>query len=101
MSRRKHPKLHIPFDSFRDVDRIEICAHRQGEKPVPWARKALLAQARAETMDTILRSMCMRAVLEILYILRELAGPDVTQRAAAKVEDTLRKAESDASQELE
>jgi len=101
MSRRKHPKLHIPFDSFRDVDRIEICAHRQGEKPVPWARKALLAQARAETMDTILRSMSGPAILEILCILRELAGPDVTQRGAAQIAATLRKVESDVSQELE
>ncbi len=101
MPRRKHPKLHIPFKSFRDMDILEFCANRNGMKLVPWARKALLAQARAETKDAILRSMSRRAVLEILYILRALAGPDVTQRAAAQAAATLRKAESDASQELE
>ena len=101
MSRRKHPKLHIPFESFRDVDILEFCANRNGMKLVPWARKALLAQARAETMDIILRSMSGPAILEILYILRILAGPDVTQNAAAQVAEKLRKVESDVSQELE
>jgi|GEM_PF-5904407 len=81
MAQRKTPSLHIRFDGFRIIDKLEIWANRRGMKIVPWSRQALLKQATEERVEETVSWRADVAALETLALLREQAGPEAAQRA--------------------
>ena len=87
MGHRRTPSLHIRFAGHEPLDKIEIWANRKGEKIVPWARQALLNQARYENQQERLHTAANFSALEVLSLLREMAGPDATERARQEVQD--------------
>ena len=85
MGHRKRPDLHIPFGSFDVLDPIEIWANQRGEKIIPWARQAIIRQARAENFEEIISRKAQSSSLEAILLLREIAGAEATQRASEGV----------------
>ena len=81
MGHRKTASLHIRFDRIDQVDDLEIWANQRGEKLIPWARQALLKQARKENFEERLTRHAKVAVFEILALLREMAGQEASLRA--------------------
>ena len=99
MGHRKTPSLHIRFEGFNLIDRLEIWANRRGEKLVPWARKALLKQARAENFEEIITKRSNVASLETLALLREMAGPEASRRAHEYVRSNLSEVNRDVEEQ--
>lgn len=97
MGHRKRPSLHILFESFEILDKIEIWANRKGEKIIPWSRQALINQARYETRQEIMSKTANVSVLEALGILREIAGPEVSARARQHAENYLEEVKANAA----
>jgi len=95
MGHRKTASLHIRFDGFKLIDRLEIWANRRGEKIVPWARKALLKQARAESFEEIIEQKTHQASIETLALVREMAGPEVSRRIHEDMKSNLSQVRSD------
>ena len=81
MAHRKRPDLHIPFGGFDVLDPIEIWANQRGEKIIPWARQAIIRQARAENIEEIMSRAARRSSLEAIFLLREMAGQEAYERA--------------------
>ena len=81
MGHRKRPSLHILFKEFAKLDKIEIWANQRGEKIIPWSRQALIRQARDENYEEIMSAAARHTSLEAILLLREMAGPEATQRA--------------------
>jgi len=86
MGHRKRPSLHIRFKEFAKLDALEIWAHRRGQKLVPWARTALLKQARHENVEEIIDNAARLACLETALMLRELVGEEASDRAIDRVQ---------------
>ena len=100
MGHRKRPALHIPFGSFDILDPIEIWANRRGEKIIPWARQALIRQARAENYDEIMSRAAQYAALEALLLLRATASPQAAQRALDGLENFKQEAKTNVSKQF-
>ena len=100
MSRRKEPKLQVRFKSFHLLDKIEIWANRRGEKLVPWARGALIKQARTESARETIRDAAHFSAFETLVLLREMAGPEASKRAKEHAEKYISKVKADVANEL-
>lgn len=100
MARRRSPRLHIRFEDFGQMDKVERCAHRQGEKIVPWARRALIKQARLQTTNEKIAAAAHYAALESVAILREIAGPEITKTARLTVKDFLVATKKEAANEF-
>ena len=85
MGQRKRPSLHIRFKEFALLDKIEIHANQRGEKINPWAKQALIRQARAENYEEIMSRAARRSSLEAIFLLREMAGQEAYERASESV----------------
>ena len=101
MGHRKAPRLHLTFRSHKEVDLIEMSAHRSGEKVVPWARKALLRQAKEQTARQVIEDKATFSMLEAVALLREMAGPEATARAIKHVQNYIDKVKGNVDTEFE
>ena len=81
MGHRRTPSLHIRFSGHEPLDKIEIWANRKGEKIVPWARQALLNQARYENQQERLQNAANFSTLKMVVLLQEMAGQEAAERA--------------------
>ena len=100
MGHRKTPSLHIRYSGFTEIDALEIWAHHRGEKLVPWARAALLRQARNESAEEIIENAVYNSCLEMVLLLREIAGPEASKRALATVKDFKKKVKDDVARKF-
>ena len=89
MGHRKTASLHIRFNNLGQIDDLEIWANQRGEKLVPWARQALLKQARAEKFDELIERQSEIATLETLALIREMAGPEASHRVYENVNSSM------------
>ena len=101
MGHRKRPSLHIRFRDFLVLDKIEIWAHQRGQKIIPWARRALIKQAREESAQEIISKTVQDACLEMLILLREIAGPEQSAQALARINDFKSKVRADVAKSFE
>ena len=97
MGHRKRPSLHILFKEFAKRDKIEIWANQRGEKIIPWARNALIKQAQDENAWERLQRDAYHSVFEALTLLREMAGPEATERARRETEEYIDWVKDDAA----
>lgn len=101
MRQRKSPRLNLRFDNFRSLDLIEIAANRQGLKIGPWAKSALLKQAKTESWREIFRDAAMFHVIECVFLLRELAGSEAQKRAFKEAKSFQEKVKNFASENFD
>ena len=94
MGHRKTASLHIRFDNLGQIDDLEIWANQRGEKLIPWARQALLKQAREENFDERMTRHVKVAALENLALNREMAGTEASLRAQDHVKSIISKVRS-------
>ena len=97
MGHRKTPSLHIRFQNYETLDKIEIWANHRGEKIVPWARQALINQARYETKEEIMGKTANYSGLVAVDILRGLAGAEAYARARKHADDYVKEVEAHAA----
>jgi len=96
MGHRKTPSLHIRFDGFNSLDKLENWANSRGKKIVPWARQALLMQARKQQAQEVIDNRANLAVLEMLLLLRGLSDPAAAQAATREAKNYFEKVRRDA-----
>lgn len=96
MGHRKTPSLHIRFDGFNSLDKLENWANSRGKKIVPWARQALLKQARAQAAQETIDQRVNFAVIEMLILLRGIAGLEAAQAARNETHNYFEKVKNDA-----
>lgn len=87
MSRRKEPKIQIRFGNFNELDKIELQANQEGEKLGSWARKRLIVQAAKERAQKIIFKTASFSAIEMLFILREIAGPEISKSAQEQAQN--------------
>lgn len=100
MGHRKTPSLHIRFDGFQTLDRIESWANSQGEKIVPWARQALINQAQKESTRKIICEAADVGAMQSLALLREMVGPEASQRAYDAVKKEVDQVKNDVAKKF-
>lgn len=101
MGHRKTPSLHIRYDGFEIIDTLESWANSRGEKIIPWARQALLRQARYENAEEIILKAVHHACLETVMILREIAGSEASERAHRHINNFKNQVSSDVAKQFD
>lgn len=101
MAHRKSPSLHIRFEGFKLIDTLEVWAHKRGEKIVPWARRALLKQARFESAEEIILNAVHNSSLEAVLLLREIAGKEASERAKSQIHKFKDQVRSDVAKQFD
>ena len=62
---------------------------------MPWARRALLKQARFENTEEIITKAVHDSCLETVLLLREIAGEEASKRALVRIQNYKNQVKSD------
>jgi len=84
-NRAREPRVHFRYQNFEVIDEIELEARKLGLKKNDWVKLAIQEKLDRDTFKHIFEQERIKGDFETWYLVRNLAGPELTSKAKAEV----------------